>query len=95
MVRAQLTFFLVTVFGVPAGAVSMMILLMGFWDAFNDPLMGTIVDRTRTRYGKLRPYLIFVPIFLGLTTILFFGGPIFVGNDASRPIRIVYMCITY
>ena len=57
MVRSQLTFFLVTVFGVPAPAVATMIFVMGLWDAFNDPLMGTIVDRTRTRYGKLRPYL--------------------------------------
>ena len=79
MVRAQLTFFLVTVFGVPAEAVGFMILLMGFWDAFNDPLMGSIVDKTRTRYGKLRPYLIFTPIPLGIVTVLFFGGPVFLG----------------
>ncbi len=58
MVRNQLTFFLVTVFGVPAQAVATMILVLGFWDAFNDPLMGSLVDRTRTRYGKLRLYLL-------------------------------------
>lgn len=94
MVRAQLTFFLVTVFGVPAEAVTMMILIMGFWDAFNDPLMGSIVDKTRTRYGKLRPYLIFTPIPLGIVTVLFFGGPVFLGT-ASTALKIVYMSITY
>lgn len=95
MVRAQLTFFLVTVFGVPAEAVATMILLMGFWDAFNDPIMGTIVDKTRTRFGKLRPYLIFTPIPLGVVTVLFFGGPVFLGEGASTLSKIVYMSVTY
>ncbi len=95
MMTAQRAFFLVSVFGVPEVVVSAMLTVMAFWDAFNDPLMGAVVDKTRTRYGKLRPYLIYVPIFLGITTVLFFGGPILVGDDASRPIRIVYMCITY
>ncbi len=95
MVRAQLTFFLVTVFGVPAAAVSTMILLMGFWDAFNDPLMGVIVDKTRTRYGKLRPYLIFVPILLGASTVIFFGGAEFLKNVESTTLKIVYMSVTY
>lgn len=94
MVRAQLTFFLVTVFDVPAEAVTMMILIMGFWDAFNDPLMGSIVDKTRTRYGKLRPYLIFTPIPLGIITVLFFGGPVFLGN-AGTVAKIAYMSVTY
>ncbi len=95
MMTAQRAFFLVSVFGVPEIVVSTMLTVMAFWDAFNDPLMGAVVDKTRTRYGKLRPYLIFVPIFLGITTVLFFGGPIFLGDAASRPMRIVYMCITY
>lgn len=94
MVRAQLTFFLVTVFGVPAEAVGTMILVMGFWDAFNDPLMGSIVDKTRTRYGKLRPYLIFTPIPLGIVTVIFFGGPVFLG-EASTLVKIIFMSVTY
>ena len=95
MMTAQRAFFLVSVFGVPEAVVSLMLTIMAFWDAFNDPLMGAVVDRTRTRFGKLRPYLIFVPIFLGITTVLFFGGPIFLTDAASKPMRIVYMCITY
>ncbi len=94
MVRAQLTFFLVTVFGVPSEIVTLMILVMGFWDAFNDPLMGSIVDKTRTRYGKLRPYLIFTPIPLGVMTALFFGGPVFLA-DATTLAKTIYMCVTY
>lgn len=94
MIRAQFNYFLINVFGVPANAVAFMILVMGLWDAFNDPLMGSIVDRTRTRYGKLRPYLMFVPLPLGLFTILFFGGPIFMGG-ADETKKIIYMCIIY
>ncbi len=94
MIRAQFNFFLVTIFKVPAGAVALMILIMGIWDAFNDPIMGSIVDRTKTRHGKLRPYLMFVPLPLGIFTILFFGGPIFLG-DATDTKKIIYMCITY
>ncbi|MBQ7295864.1 MAG: MFS transporter [Clostridia bacterium] len=95
MMTAQRSFFLVSVFGVPEAVVSLMLTVMAFWDAFNDPLMGAVVDKTRTRFGKLRPYLMFVPIFLGITTVLFFGGPVFLTDAASRPMRIVYMCITY
>jgi len=94
MIRAQFNFFLITIFGVPAKAVALMILVMGFWDAFNDPIMGSLVDKTRTRYGKLRPFLMFVPLPLGLFTILFFGGPVFLG-DATDAKKIIYMCITY
>lgn len=95
LVRMQLTFFLVTVFGVPAQAVATMVFVLGFWDAFNDPLMGTIVDKTRSRYGKLRPYLLFVPIPLGISTIVFFGGAEFLSGVHSTGVKIAYMCITY
>ncbi len=95
MVRMQLTFYLVTVFGIPAPAVATMIFFMGLWDAFNDPIMGMIVDRTRTRHGKLRPFLLFVPIPLGIATVVFFGGAQFLSHVQSDALKIVYMCITY
>lgn len=95
LIRMQLTFFLVTVFGIPAPAVTAMVLVLGFWDAFNDPLMGTLVDKTRSRYGKLRPYLLFVPIPLSIATIAFFGGAEFLSGVESTTVKIIYMCITY
>ncbi len=97
MVRNQLTFFLVTVFGVPAQAVATMILAIGLWDAFNDPLMGSIVDRTRTRFGKLRPYLLFVPIPLGIATVVFFGGAKFLEgvDNVNVKIRLYVYYIFY
>ena len=39
LVRGQLTFYLVTVFGIPSAAVTLMVFVLGLWDAFNDPLM--------------------------------------------------------
>lgn len=95
MVRMQMTFFLVTVFDIPSEAVTTMITVMGFWDAFNDPIMGTVVDRTRTRLGKLRPYLLLVPIPLGIATVVFFGGAEFLSGVESDAVKIIYMCVTY
>ena len=91
----QRSYFLSAVLGVKPTIVAAWMGIMAFWDAFNDPLMGVIVDKTRTRFGKLRPYLIFVPMILGVTTIMFFGGPVFLGESASDMTRVIYMCVTY
>ena len=91
----QRSYFLSSVLGVKPGIVAAWMSIMAFWDAFNDPLMGVIVDKTRTRFGKLRPYLIYVPMILGVTTILFFGGPVILTESASDMTRVIYMCVTY
>lgn len=91
----DLMFYLVTVFGVPYKAVFFMVTALGFWDAFNDPLMGSLVDRTRTRFGKMRPYLLFIPLPLGLLTILFLGGAQFLHGVQSDTVKIVYMWVVY
>jgi GPH family glycoside/pentoside/hexuronide:cation symporter/probable glucitol transport protein GutA len=72
-----------------------MLLVLGIWDTVNDPIMGGIVDKTHTRYGKLRPYLLFVPIPLAISTILFWGGPLLLQNTRELVIKIVYMYISY
>ncbi len=92
---SYLSLFFTKVFGVPPEAVAAMMLFLGLWDSINDPLMGTIIDRTRTRYGKLRPYLLLVPIPLGITTILLFAGPTILGDNASSTAKIIYMFIAY
>lgn len=60
------------------------------WDAVNDPIMGLIVDKTRTRWGKFRPYIIATPIFIAVSTILLFTVP-----DISMTGQIVYAYVTY
>ncbi len=92
---SYLSLFFVKVFGVPPEAVATMMLILGLWDTINDPIMGSIIDKTRTRYGKLRPYLLIVPIPLGLATIMLFAGPQILGNNAENVAKIIYMFISY
>lgn len=90
-----LSLFFTKVFEIPAGAVATMILVLGIWDTVNDPLMGSIIDRTRTRWGKLRPYLLFVPIPLAIATIMLFAGPEILADAKTATVKIVYMYISY
>ena len=90
-----LSLFFTKVFGIPGNAVATMILILGIWDTINDPLMGGIIDKTRTRYGKLRPYLLIVPFPLAAATIMLFAGPEILSDAKSTTIKIVYMYISY
>ncbi len=90
-----LSLFFTKVFGIPEKAVATMILVLGIWDTINDPLMGGIIDRTRTRYGKLRPYLLIVPIPLSIATIMLFAGPEILADAKSTTTKIIYMYISY
>ncbi len=91
-----INYFFINVFHINSNAVAAMLLFEGFWDTVNDPLMGTLVDRTRTRWGKLRPYLLAVPLPLALTTILMSAGPMLLHNPSENAAsKIVYMFVTY
>lgn len=90
-----LSLFFTKVFGIPVEAVSTMILFLGIWDTVNDPLLGGIVDKTRTKYGKLRPYLLIIPIPLSIATILLFSGPLILADAKTTTVKIVYMYISY
>ncbi len=93
---SYITYFFVNVFNIDPTIVSLMLFIEGIWDTVNDPLMGSLVDKTRTRWGKFRPYLIGVPIPLAITTIALFAGPLIVGEGGAKaPEKIVYMVITY
>lgn len=72
MINTYLTVFYTDVVGLSAVAVSMIMLIARIWDAVNDPMMGAIADRTKTRWGTFRPYLMFAPPFLALFNILTF-----------------------
>lgn len=73
----------------PAG-VAYLMLGVRLFDAFNDPIMGSIVDRTRTRWGKLRPYLLFTPIPIGILTVLCFTT-----ISGSYNTKFIYASVTY
>ena len=75
LVGAYLMIFLTDTFGVPAGAVGVITVVASIWDAINDPIMGTIADRTKSRWGKYRPYFLFIPAILTVVVVLLFASP--------------------
>ena len=70
IIATGLAFYFQSVIFLPAIACSLIFALARVWDAVNDPMMGTIVDKTRTKWGKCKPYLLFVPGIVLITTIL-------------------------
>lgn len=85
-----LLFFYTDVFGITAGAAGLLMLMGRFWDAANDPLMGIIGDRTRTRWGKYRPYIIFAAAPVVILTILTFTTPNLGPNG-----KLIWAYVTY
>lgn len=72
-----------------AAYLSLIFLLVKIWDGINDPIMGTIIDRTRTRWGKMRPYIMFAAIPFGLMTIFMFSIPANI-HDAWKLVWIAF-----
>jgi GPH family glycoside/pentoside/hexuronide:cation symporter len=85
-----LLFFYTDVFGISAAAAGTMFLLTRIWDATNDPFMGIIADRTKSRWGKFRPYLLWLAIPFGIIGVLLFTTP-----DLENTGKIVYAYVTY
>ncbi|MGN0555219.1 MAG: MFS transporter [Candidatus Fimenecus sp.] len=68
------------------------IILIGrIFDALNDPVMGMIVDRTKSKWGKMRPYLLFAPVPIAICTVLLFTAPFEEGSTAA----FVWALVTY
>ncbi len=55
--------------------VLLLMLLARVWDAINDPLMGMIVDRKNTKWGKMKPYILFASVPIAVLTILMYASP--------------------
>lgn len=73
----------------PADA-GVLILVARIFDACNDPIMGIVVDKTKTKFGKLRPYLLFSPFLIIISTTALFYTP-----DFSYSGRLAYAYLTY
>ena len=90
IIATGMVFYFQSVIFIPAIAISVIMGVARIWDAINDPMMGTIVDRTRTKWGKCRPYLFFVPSIVMVTTFLtFVNGQYSVNNSSGTNALII------
>lgn len=85
-----LLIFYTDVFGISAAAAGTMFLITRIWDSCCDPIVGVVADRTHSRYGKFRPYLLWVAIPFGVIAIFTFYTP-----DFSQGGKLVYAYVTY
>ncbi|MCF2949729.1 MFS transporter [Paraglaciecola aquimarina] len=85
-----LIYFYTDVFGLPAAAVGTMMLLTRITDAFTDPMMGALADRTKTKFGKFRPYLLWGALPIAGAGVLTFTVP-----DISEDGKLIYAYVTY
>jgi GPH family glycoside/pentoside/hexuronide:cation symporter len=74
-IASFLAAFYTDVFGISAAAAGTMLFVTKLVDAITDPVMGAVADRTRTRFGKFRPYLIFAGIPMAAAAVLTFTTP--------------------
>ena len=89
MIIFQLAFY-TDVFGISAGIAGTLFLAVRFIDACFDPIVGTLADRTRSRWGKFRPWVLYSAVPFGLIFWLTFTTP-----DLSHTGKIVYAFATY
>ena len=82
--------FYTDVFGLDASVAAFMFLVTRLWDMITDPIMGMIADRTNTRWGKFRPYLLWMAVPFGVLACAMFITP-----DWSRDMKIVYAYASY
>lgn len=87
---SYLMIFYTDVFGLPAAVVGTMFLVTRIWDSAFDPIVGAIADRTHSRWGKFRPYLLYLSVPFAVIGILTFMTP-----DLSNMGKVVYAYITY
>lgn len=85
-----LIYYYTDVFGLAAGAIGTMFIFTRIFDAITDPLMGMAADRTRTRWGKYRPYLLWIAVPYGVLGYLMFMNPAL--SDGGK---LVYAYLTY
>ncbi len=85
-----LLYYYTDIFGISAAAVGTMFLLTKILDAVSDPIMGLIADRTNSRWGKFRPYLLWAAIPYGLCGYAMFANP-----DFSYTGKLIYAYVTY
>lgn len=87
---AYLAVFYTDTFGISAAAAAMLFLVVRLSDGVTDIIMGMIADRTQSRFGKFRPWILYSAPFLGLFMVLCFTTP-----DFSTTNKLIYAYVTY
>ncbi len=86
------TLYFVNVLKIDMVYVTVILSLISIYDMLNNPLMGAIYDRTRTRWGKARPYIVFGAIPYFASTFLLYSGALFLGDTAGDdPRKIIFV----
>ena len=85
-----LPFFYRIIFGLSLADAGLLMLVTRIWDAVSDPMMGVIADRTHTRWGKYRPYLLWIAAPFAIAGILLFTTP-----DMGTTGKLVWAYVTY
>jgi glycoside/pentoside/hexuronide:cation symporter, GPH family len=90
MVGFWILIFYTDTFGISAAAAGTIMLIARFWDMISDPIMGIIADRTNTRWGKFRPYILWMALPYSVLAVLAFTTP-----DLGPTGKIIYAGVTY
>lgn len=85
-----LMFFYTDIFGLEAKVVGTMFLVTRVWDSLFDPIIGILADRTQSKWGKFRPYLLYVAVPFGVIGIFTFYTPSLTDSG-----KLVYAYLTY
>ncbi len=91
VVASYLTIFFTDVFLIPAKSITLMMFLARIWDAINDPVVGMLADRTKSKHGRYRPWVAIgtFPLFL-VTILMFWAHP-----QWSMTTKLIYAYVTY
>ncbi len=96
LITGYLMYYYVNVFHIDPRVVGLMLFVEGVWDVVNNPLAGMVIDRTRSRHGKMLPYLRWCTLPLAVFTVLLFAGPFFISDtSAFSSAKIVFMFLSY
>lgn len=96
LITGYLMYYYVNVFHIDPRVVGLMLFVEGIWDVVNNPLAGMVIDRTRSRHGKMLPYLRWCIAPLAVFTVLLFAGPYLIRDTSSfSPAKIAFMFLSY
>ncbi len=91
VIASYFSVYMTDTLGIPAAAASMIMFVATLWDAINDPMMGVIADRTKSRWGRYRPYFVPAPVLLTLFATLLWVD----WGFTSVAAKVVYVLVVY